>query len=65
MNGMGRAYVNEQTLGIPLLTGFLGLMIGWLIFGFFINGITLAIVCVVVALVCFGGGYVVTTMRKR
>ena len=26
--------MNEQTLQIPLLAGFLGLMFGWLIFGF-------------------------------
>ena len=65
MNGMGRADVNEQRFGTPLLAGFLGLMIGWLIFGFFLDGVVLAIVCIVIAIICFGGGYVVTMRRKR
>jgi hypothetical protein len=62
---MERIQVDEQKYGIPLLSGFLGLMIGWLIFGFFLNGITLAVVCIVIALVALGGGYVVTTKRRR
>jgi hypothetical protein len=59
------AMMNEQTLQIPLLAGFLGLMFGWLIFGFFLNGIVLAIVSVIIAIVAFAGGFLVTTMRKR
>lgn len=65
MNGMGFAHVDEQRFGIPLLTGFLGLMIGWLIIGFFLDGIVLAIVCAVIAIVCAAGGYAVMAMRKR
>jgi len=57
--------VDEQRFGIPLLSGFLGLMIGWLIFGFFLNGVVLAIVCIVIAIVTFAGGYAVVMMRKR
>jgi len=40
-------------------------MIGWLIFGFFLNGVVLAIVCIVIAIVTFAGGYAVVMMRKR
>ena len=40
-------------------------MIGWLIFGFFLNGVVLAIVCIVIAIVTFAGGYAVMMMRKR
>lgn len=57
--------MDEQRFGIPLLSGFLGLMIGWLIFGFFLNGVVLAIVCIVIAIVTFAGGYAVVMMRKR
>jgi len=57
--------VDEQRFGLPLLSGFLGLMIGWLIFGFFLNGVVLAIVCIVIAIVTFAGGYAVMMMRKR
>ena len=62
---MERTQVDEQKYGIPLLSGLLGLMIGWLIFGFFLNGITLAVVCIVIAIVAFGGGYVFMTTRRR
>lgn len=62
---MEHSHVDEQTYGIPLLAGFLGLMVGWLIFGFFLNGIVLAIVCVVAALIALAGGYAVVMMRKR
>jgi hypothetical protein len=57
--------MNEQTVQIPLLAGFLGLMFGWLIFGFFLNGVVLAIVSVIIAIMAFAGGFLVTTMRKR
>ena len=53
--------MDEQPYGVPLLAGFLGLMIGWLIFGFFLDGVVLAIVSIVAAIVAFAGGYVVTT----
>ncbi|HVX30734.1 MAG TPA: hypothetical protein VHA53_09665 [Nitrolancea sp.] len=57
--------MDEQTFGMPLLAGFLGLMIGWLIFGFFLNGVVLAIVCIIIAVLAFAGGYVVSMRRKR
>jgi hypothetical protein len=57
--------LDEQTFGMPLLAGFLGLMIGWLIFGFFLNGVVLAIVCIIIAVLAFAGGYVVSMRRKR
>jgi len=61
---MERADVDEQQYGLPLLTGFLGLMIGWVIFGFFLNGVVLAIVCAITALITAAGGCAVM-MRKR
>ncbi|HEX7101042.1 MAG TPA: hypothetical protein VF201_00230 [Nitrolancea sp.] len=57
--------MDEQRYGLPLLTGFLGLMISWVIFGFFLNGVVLAIVCVIIAIVAAAGGYAVMMMRKR
>lgn len=65
INGMERTHVDEQRYGLPLLTGFLGLMISWVIFGFFLNGVVLAIVCVIIAIVAAAGGYAVMMMRKR
>jgi hypothetical protein len=62
---MERAQVDEQRYGLPLLTGFLGLMIGWVIFGFVLSGVVLAIVCIIVAIVAAAGGYAAMMMRKR
>lgn len=65
INGMERVQLDEQRYGLPLLTGFLGLMISWVIFGFFLSGVALAIVCIVIAIVAAAGGYAVVLMRKR
>jgi hypothetical protein len=65
INEMERVQVDEQRYGLPLLTGFLGLMISWVVFGFFLSGVVLAIVCVIIAIVAAAGGYAAVMMRKR
>ena len=49
----------------PLLFGFIGLIVSWLILGFFISALVLAIVTIIIGIVSFGLGYLVMTMRDR
>lgn len=56
---------DPKLLGWPLLFGFFGLMISWLILGFFISALILAIVSIAIGIVSFGLGYLVMTLKER
>lgn len=56
---------DPKILGMPLLFGFLGLMVSWLILGFFISALILAIVCIAIGIASFGLGYLVMMKRDQ
>ncbi|HVB65220.1 MAG TPA: hypothetical protein VNE17_10850 [Nitrolancea sp.] len=56
---------DQNIFATPLLVGFIGMGVGWLIFGFFYSALVLAIISIAIGIVTFGLAFVVMKMRGR